>query len=751
MVLNRRVWRIIKENILRYIGIFILILLGSYTFVLAAGLAQNLTGLVTYFTEEYIQEDLSFSVDKPIPDMTGLENAAGAVIEEYLSFDVSLSDTITLRLLSETEKVNIPAVIKGRALSGPGEILIDPAFAAANDYMVGSQIETVAKTFTVVGFVSLPHYIYPLPNVYDIIYSPDNFGIGILARTDFEELNRSNVESFYSVRFNDRTRSVTQQAIELRELIQAEGVAVSDWIDVESNRRTSLVWASITGMRTMSVPLPVAMFLLSCLIIGVMIWRIVRHEAVIIGTLYAQGYRRNELLHHYLIIPIVLALAGGMIGSTLALPSIGPSVMAMVTYYNIPVRNIELSILNLLIGILTPLLFLGLSSFLVIRSELKRSPADLMIGGEYKTRVNVLERLIKPDRFKFKTRFKLREQLRSIPRLLFLLLGVISASVLMLFGFTILDSMNQLFQSDITDTYQFEYEYTFRELQYGEAQEGTEVFSAGRFFYEHNERIEFWVTGIEADSQGIVLRDSRGALLPSDQANITKTLADRLGIKPGDSVSMISKEDGKRYKVQIDAVADSFVEQFIYMPITEFNDLVGLPDNSYMGLFSTRELDIPAGQLSGTKSLSEIPSAMDEMLGPMIAMLVLMTLVASVVALIIIYLVTSLIIEESKNTISLLKIFGYRRREIHALILDSPTLFVLAGFLIGIPVALASFSAVYGYLGDMINLVLPTVISPFYVLICFAVIMLTYQLSKKLSARKVDAIPMSEAIKAGKE
>lgn len=128
-----------------------------------------------------------------------------------------------------------------------------------------------------------------------------------------------------------------------------------------------------------------------------------------------------------------------------------------------------------------------------------------------------------------------------------------------------------------------------------------------------------------------------------------------------------------------------------------------------------------------------------------------MTLIACAVGLIIIYLVTSLIIEENKNTISLFKIFGYRRREIRSLILNSSTFVIIAGFVIGIPVMAASMGAMYGYLGSMINLVLPTIISPIYVVVCFAAIMLTYQLSKLLCAKKLNAVSMSEALKAGTE
>ncbi len=746
MALNKRIFRILKESTLRYIGILLLIILGSYTFVIAAEISRNLDNLVTTFTEGHMQEDLSFRTDKEIEDITELEEAANAVIEKSVSSDAALSESLTLRLLSKTNKLNIPAVIEGRELAGTGEILLDPAFAKANGYSAGSQIEAAGKTFTVVGFVSLPHYIYPLKNVYDIMVSPNNFGVGVISSEDFEGIG--NALSIYSVRFNDREKSLNKQAAELRGLLHEKGITESDWIDIMNNKRARMAWASITGLKTMSVPVPAAMFLLSCLIIGIMIWRMIQRESVIIGTFYAQGYRGRELMRHYMTVPMLLAVSGGAAGSVLAVPTVSPSVEAMVSYYNVPVTGIEISALNVLIGILTPVLFLGVSSYFVIRSELKLSPAELMRGGKQKNKVNVLERTFKLERFKFTTKFKLREQFRSISRLLFLLFGITGASVLMLLGFTIMNSMNYAFKNSTEGTYRFEYEYALKDIQQGKAPEGAEIFNAGRFYPESNEEIEFYVTGVETDSTILTLNGKDGSPLPNDQINITKPLADRLDIKEGDSVSFINKQDGKSYTFRIDAVADSYAGQFIFMPIDEFNAQMGFSENSYTGIWSTRALDIPEELLSGTKSLSETANAMDELLGPMSSMVAAMTAVASVVGLIIIYLVTSLIIEENKNTISLFKIFGYGRREIGSLILNSSTIIILVGFIISIPVMAVSMDAMYGYLGDMINLVLPTIINPFYVVLCFVAVMLTYQLSKLLCTKKVNAVSMSEALKA---
>lgn len=746
MALNKRIFRMLKENILRYIGIFLLIILGSYTFVVAAEISQNLDNLVTSFTAGYMQEDLSFRTDKEITNISELEKSADAVIEKSLSSDAVLSDSLTLRLLSRTDKLNIPAVIEGRELSGTGEILLDPAFAKANGYSAGSKIEAAGKTFTVVGYVSLPHYIYPLKNVYDIMVSPNNFGVGVIGSEDFEGI--SNTLSIYSVRFNDREKSLNKQAAELRGILHKKGITESDWIDIMNNKRARMAWASITGLKTMSIPVPAAMFLLSCLIISIMIWRMIQRESVIIGTFYAQGYRRTELMRHYMTVPMLLSAAGGAAGSLFAVPSVAPSVKAMVSYYNVPVTGIEISVLNVLAGILTPVLFLGVSSYFVIRRELKLSPSELMKGGKQKNKVNALERMLKLERFKFSTKFKLREQFRSISRLLFLLFGVTGASVLMLLGFTIMNSMNYAFKNSTKGTYRFEYEYSFKDIQQGKAPEGAEIFNAGRFYPESSEEIEFYITGVEPDSTILTLNGNDGSLLPNSHINITKPLADRLDIKEGDSVSFINKQDGKVYTFRIDAVANSYAGQFIFMPIDEFNTQMGFPENSYTGIWSTRILDIPEKLLSGTKSLRETADAMDELMGPMSSMVAAMTAIGSTVGLIIIYLVTSLIIEENKNTISLFKIFGYKRREVGELILNSSTFIILAGFIISIPVVKFFMGALYGYLGNMINLVLPTIINPFYVVLCFGAVMLTYQLSKLLCTRKVNAVSMSDALKA---
>src|SRR5579859_7650894 len=138
MVLRKRIWRILRENKGRYIGIVLLILIGSFYFTAATGVAGSLEKQVVDFAETNRQEDLTFSTDKAIQDIPALESESGAAIEAYQQLDVKLlNEQGELRLLTPTSKINIPAVLSGQKLEHPGDILLDPSFLREHGLAVG--------------------------------------------------------------------------------------------------------------------------------------------------------------------------------------------------------------------------------------------------------------------------------------------------------------------------------------------------------------------------------------------------------------------------------------------------------------------------------------------------------------------------------------------------------------------------------------------------------------------------------------
>jgi len=738
----------IKENKGRYIGIVILILLGSFYFIAATGVANNLEKMVVGFAEEYSQEDLTFSTDRPIENIAALESESGAVIEAYRQYDVKLPNG-ELRLLGLPSKINLPAVLSGRGLENPGEILLDPNFCMLHGLKIGDQIELNGKPFHIVGTMAVPNYVYIIKNLYDVL--PTNgFGIGIVSATDIEAFPEA--VTVYAAIFEDR-ENLNAQIAKLHELLSEKGYSLSEWIDAKSNKRISLPWGNITSMKSMSFPVSMVFFLLSCLIVGVMITRMVKSDSVVIGTLYAQGYRRRELTWHYMAIPVLLSAGGGLAGILLALPCVKPVVDSMLVFYILPAKGITFSPLNLSLAVLMPVAFIGLSSFLVVRKVLKKTAGELMKGDEQKAKVNSLERALRLDRFKFNTKFQIREQIRSIPRLLFLVLGVSAASMILLYGFTFNYSMDVVMDKGALARYRYPLEYNFKEvrnIQDGGIPEGAEPYNAFRGYPEGRQVVEFYLVGMEPDSIGFNINDMQGNPLSRDQVNITSPLASRLKLKEGDTIRFVNKLDGKSYSLTIDGIVQAYGEQVVYMPLDEFNRMTGQPLGSYRTVLSSHEIDFDPSLLAGVMDARH-PEAYEDLNRPTTLIVTSVTTLAVLIAVIIIFLVTSLMIDESRNTISLLKVLGYRGKELAKLILNSSTPAVFIGFWLGLPFMLAFGNILYGIVAEMMNMVIPMIVNPLYVLISFVLIFAVYEITQWLCGRKLAKISMSEALKAGTE
>lgn len=748
MALRKRVWRIIKENKGRYIGIVILILLGSFYFTAATGVSNTLEKMVVGFAEEHRQEDLTFSTDKPIQDIAALESESGALIEAYRQYDVKLPNG-ELRLLNDSSKINIPAVLSGRGLETPGDILLDLHFCQTQGLNIGDQIELNGKTFNIVGTMDVPNYVYIIKNLYDVLPT-SGFGIGIVSGEDIEAFPEA--VTIYGAYFKDR-ENINVQTSKLHGLLSEKGYSLSEWLDAKSNKRISMPWGNISSMKSMSFPVAMAFFLLSCLIVGVMIMRTVKSDGVVIGTLYAQGYRRRELTRHYMAIPVLLSGLGGLAGTLLALPCVKPVVDSMLIYYNLPVKGISFSPLNLALAVLMPVAFIGLSSFLIIRKILKKTAVNLMKGDEQKSKVNFVERALRLDRFKFNTKFRIREQVRSIPRLLFLVLGVSAASMILMYGFTFNYSMNLVMHKGALERYNYAIEYNFKEvqnLQDRDIPEGAEPYNSLRAYPEGRETVEFYLLGMKPDSVGLKMNGIGGTELSRNQVNITYPLASRLKIKEGDTIHFVNKLDGKSYSLTIDGIIEAYGEQYVFMPLDEFNRITGQPFGSYRTVLSNHKLDFDESLLAGVMDARN-PEAFED--GAMSTTLIVasVTALAVLIAVIIIFLVTSLMIDESRNTISLLKVLGYRRKELTKLILNSSTPAVFIGFWLGLPFMLAFGNILFGYVAEITNMLIPMIVNPLYVLISFVLIFAVYEITKRLCGRKLAKISMSESLKAGSE
>lgn len=748
MTINKRIKRIFLENKLQYIGAGLLIFFSCFMFSLMVQFCTNYSIMNDSFKKDYVQETASFETAEPISDIPRLQLETGALVEEYYSFDAVLESGKTLRVLTENQKVNLPAVLAG-APAKEGELLLSPSFADANGLKLGDSIHIEGKPYVVSGFMALPNYIFPLENDADMMSSPKSFGVAVMAGDDFAGFTTA--KRAYAVRFSGAENSPWASAEAFRGALAKQGITPTKWLDAADNKRMAYIEMELQIMSVVGLVMPGFVLLLAALMVSIVLRRLISHETQALGTLYSFGYRKGEMLRHYLSLPVLLTITAAALGTAAGMLG-APAMLSMMNlYFIIPVTRLTLSVQTALLAIAAPVLLVCLSSYLSVRKKLTLSPSQLMRGKEQKSRVNFIEKSVKLERLPFAARFKVREQLRSLSRLFLLLFGVAIAAVLMLYGLTAKSSVDYYLDKSITGTYQFEYEYMYNQPHYNPIPQEAEGFSALNCYAKENEKIEFYISGVQPNSRLLTLFDKKGNKLGTDKTVVTRPLANNLKLSVGSVLSVVEKQSGKKYSVEVESIAETYAGKYIFMPLDEFNRQFDLPEGSHGGIWSVKELALPKDELYSVKSQQSSKAAIMELILPTQIAVTVLSVIAFFMGLIVIYLVTSLLVAENRQSISLLKIFGYRRREINGLILNSSTVVVVLGYLLGLPMIFSSMTAIFAFLDSAAGLAMPLKISPVYVLFSFIVMLLSYEASKRLCRKKVDAISMSEALKAGTE
>lgn len=219
-ILGRRVLRDLKSNFLRYLALFLLMVMGMYMIVALVGAAETIILGVQQGWQDNSLEDGQFGVFVPLQDSEIAElEAQGVTIEKSFYMDYATMDS-TLRVFQNREKMNLFALTEGQMLAGEGEILLEQHYAAAHNLKLGDSLWLGEKEFNIVGIGSTPDYDAVYASMADSSVEASQFGTGFVVEKDYEELRALGQsvkaeEYYYSYRLNE---SMTDD--ELKKTIQ---------------------------------------------------------------------------------------------------------------------------------------------------------------------------------------------------------------------------------------------------------------------------------------------------------------------------------------------------------------------------------------------------------------------------------------------------------------------------------------------------------------------------------------------------
>ena len=748
-ILNKRILRDLKSNIWRYLALFLLIAVGMYIVIAIVGAANTIITGTELKAEENKVEDGQFSVFIPLTEAQEKELCdTGIALERMFSVDLTQEDDSTIRVFANRKEINLVHVDEGDIASAKDEVVVEKRYAEEHFLAVGDTFKIAGKTYTVSGVGCVPEYDMPIAKLSDMAVESTLFGLVFVTDEAYEEIvasEEAGIEEYcYAYRLND---ALTHD--ELKEKIKEfefdyEQVAdidnLTSFIKAEDNPRIHAAAGDLETNHKIGLVAGVVIMILFTYVISVFVIHQIQQESSVIGTLYALGAKKSNLVLHYIMLPTIISFVAGLVGSALGFSDLGIPNQMVDTYHYFSVPDLEPAYAPWLIvyGVIMPPVISAVVNYIVINKRLSKTALSL-IKNEQKTN---FRNNISLGRLGFLKRFQIRQMLREARTGITVVLGMFITLLIFMMGLNCYVLCENVRTESIKDT-KFEYMYTLKyapeDVPAGAEACYMENLSKTNLGYT----LDISVIGIDEDNKYYNAKPVKG----KSNIIISSSVAQRYNLSVGDKWILSDNAEGLDYAFTVKGIADYAVGLAVFMDIDSMRELFGTEEDYYNMLLSEEALEIEDGRVFSVTKKSDIArssSVFSKMMKPMVTLLIS---ISTVIFFAVMYLMMNVMIDRAAMGISLVKIFGYRTGEIRKLYLNGNTMIVALGALISIPLAKCIMNYIFpSFIANVscgINLAFP---ATYYVGI-FAGVMVCYFIVNTLLVYKLKKISPAEVLK----
>ncbi|WP_294360770.1 FtsX-like permease family protein [uncultured Clostridium sp.] len=730
---NVNVIREFKNNISKYIAIMILI---TVSITVALGLNKPLN-IEKYnkerFFEKYNLEDGNFQTLSPI-DEDYLQDTYNIKVERYEEVDKEYEGS-TLRVFSLTNDIDKVQVVEGELPSEDDEILIDDSFKNAHSLIIGEKIEVSGDEYTITGSGYIPNYFVLIKTTNEIVPNSNDFGIAVV-----NSLNSGSKIYNYIYKDDDNRIDDARSYLKDKKLLKLT--------PIDNNLRLSLGDAKFDSITLIATVFPILVLVLSLIILLIILSRIIRLQKKEIGTLYALGYKSIEILKGKVFLILSISIVSTVVGA------FASKIVSKVFYkilnsqfgMNIEFIPNQFKEYAVICGL--PVIILTLATLILFLKVLKEKPIDLMNGRE--STKNSVGKNINIRFKKFKNIVIIRDLIKNKSRAVIMILGVMIPTILLIYGGILMMSLRSTVVTGVSKCLLYEYNYEFNSIHIDD----DKSYEDGQKYNVY--QIEYMSTnipvyGVEDGENYINLLDEKGNKYNTGNTIITKGLADKLKIKAGDKIEFNDILTGDDLEIYVDYVDSNCQIVAIYMPLEQLNNIMNLNENSYIGVFSKDKLDIDNNLLSKVEEKQDIINSYNDFLKPMMAMLSMLLIGSSVISIVCIYIVISISLEESKNSISLFKLLGYVKKEINTMFFKPLTILMLLGYVLALPVSFVMLKKILYKMSAKLPIELQLDFNIYILIAAFIIIVGSYFINLYLAKKKINNIEAGEILKNSRE
>lgn len=614
--LAKRLPRELRNNIGKYVGIFLL-MCGSIAltsgFLLAA---HSITVIIDGMPEAYSIEDgrLTTSFEASQSQLDAAAAAAdpvgGVTFYRNYSIDADLplsgekgTSDCTLRTYVHRTEVDLAAYCEGRVPEADDEVAIDRVFATNTGIEIGDELELSGRTYTVVGIMTQADSQALFLNNSDFTVNTLTYGVAEVTQDGFDALEAQGVSPAYtySFLFKNRDLSVADRTDAEKDMVSALSDAnarVTDLTDASANQGIGYAADDVTGDSAMWTVLLEIIVAIMAFVFVVLTSGTIEEESAIIGTLLASGYRRRELVLHYLALPSIIGIVAATLGSTLGV-TLMTTPMQQLYYgsYSLPPFRVSWDWGIFVQTTVVPVAVLVGITLLGLLRKMGRTPLQFLrheTGGKGGVKRGV--RL--PECLGFVARFRLRVFLRNLGNFATLFVGIGFASMLLLFSLAILPTMSH-YASNLRNNMVADHQYSLKapiELE-GTDSEREAWAAADKLQSIDGQKLqdlEDAADDAEAAADELAASPSLDAMQRAQDA--AATLYDRLDVV-ADDLGM-SRDDVLDL---VDKVSDLDLDDEEVHPINTYDNGEKIAQAEKYGVYA---LDYDRGEDAGTESVS---------------------------------------------------------------------------------------------------------------------------------------------------
>lgn len=655
-----------------------------------------------------------------------------AAVETGISLEVTLdvpglAEPATALLISVPEhgrpRLNDLLLRRGRYVE-PGardEVIVSEAFAKANKLQPGDRLSAVIngrwQRLRVVGIAISPEFIYVLRPASGL---PDDKRYGIAW------IGRESIAHAYDMdgAWNRLSVALAHGASE-PEVIDGLDRLLARYGGLGAYGRSEQLSAKtisdeiqqdrIYGFILSGIFLGVAAF-----IINIALSRLVATQRDQIAVMKAFGYRNATVGWHYLKLALAAVLGGAIVGIPLAAWLGGGLADIYRDFFYLPQLHWTLSGEALLLSLGTSVAAAAVGAGAAVARAVRLPPAEAMRPeppGRF--RPTVIERLGFQRWLSMAERMIVRNLERRPWKALLSVLGISLAVAILVVGRFGIDALGYITDLQFRVAQREDVMIEFADPLSGRARYAAAhlpgVVQAEPFRYipvkwraGHRER-RSGITGLPPDSdlRAVVGFDYRRVDLPPEGVVLSAKLAESLGVKPGDKVTVEVLEGERRVEdITVAALVDDVVGIGAYMALPALHRLLREGDSLSGALLSVDAdkraalyaylKDLPAVRGVAVKD-AMLASFRDVLAKSLTVQTVANIIFAVIIAFGVVYNSVRIALSERAHELASLRVLGFTRREIGVMLLGEQVLLTAAaipvGFLIGYGICMALVAA----------------------------------------------------------